>query len=110
MDRAAQAGSDDRELSERRVDEAVAQVGVPGEHEAEDGQEEQEEGEDREEPVVGDQRREVAALVVAVFVDDRDRKAQPPVGALVAVDGVDQPVGALRRPAGCAGRPRPLLV
>ena len=85
----AQLAADDRELGERRVDQPVLEAGIPLQHEAEDGHEQEQQREQRQEPVVGDQRRQVGALVVAELVDHREGEAQPAVTALVGVYRVD---------------------
>ena len=48
-------------------------------HEAEDRDQQQQQREQRQEPVVGDQRGEIRALVVGELVDDGDREAEPAV-------------------------------
>ena len=68
---------------ERRVQQLVLQVGVALQHEAEDRHKQQQQREQRQEPVVGDQRGEVGALIVGELVDDGDGEAQPAVPALV---------------------------
>lgn len=85
----AQLAADDRELGERRVDQPRLQVGIPLEHEAEDGHQQEQQREQRQEPVVGDQRRQVGTLVVAELVGHGERKAQPAVTALVGVDRIN---------------------
>jgi hypothetical protein len=61
----AQLAANDRELGERRVDQFRLQVGMPLEYEAEDRHQQEQQREQRQEPVVGDQRRQVGTLVVA---------------------------------------------
>ena len=61
------------------------QVGDPLQHEAEDRHQQEQQREQRQEPVVGDQRSQVGALVVAELVDHGDGEAQPAMTALVGV-------------------------
>src|SRR4051812_5583338 len=65
--------------------------------EPEDGHEQEQEREQREEPVVGDQRREVGPLVVGELVDDGQGEAEPAVPALAAVERSDESAGHQRR-------------
>ena len=60
---------------------------MPVQDEAEDGRRDQEQREEREEAVVGDRRREVAALVVGVLLAHGQRKAEPAMPLLEAVEG-----------------------
>jgi len=60
-------------------------VGIPGQHQAQDGGQQQQQREQRQQPVVGDQGREVAALVIDVLIEHRQREAGPRVLPLVAV-------------------------
>jgi hypothetical protein len=85
VDVPAQLAADHRELSERRVDQLRPQVRIAVQREAEDRHEQQEQGEQRQEPVVGDQRGQVRALVVAELVEHGKREAQPTVTPLVGV-------------------------
>jgi hypothetical protein len=64
-----------------RVDELGLQVRIPVQHEAEDGHQQQQQGKQLQEPVVGDQRGQVLALVVGDPVGSREREAQPAVSA-----------------------------
>ena len=54
----------DRELPEGAVEDFLLQVGIALQHEAEHGDEHQQQGEEGDEAVVGDQRRELAGLIV----------------------------------------------
>ena len=54
----------DRELSERAVEDFLLFVWIALEHEAEHGHEHEQQGENRDEGVVGDQRGELPPLVV----------------------------------------------
>jgi hypothetical protein len=62
---------------------------VVAQHEAEDGGEHQQQREQREEREVGDEGREVAALVIAELLDDGHRERQPPAFLLVGVKAPD---------------------
>jgi len=82
--------SDDREIRERRVDEPGLEPGIVLQCEAEDRDQQQQQRKQRQKAVVGDEGRQIRSLVVAELVQNRDRKAQPAVPALVAVDRVDR--------------------
>ena len=60
------------------------------EHEPEDRHEYEQQREEREERVVGDQRREVAGLVVAELLDHGDRKRGDAVAPLKSVEGLQR--------------------
>jgi hypothetical protein len=66
-------GADDRELVEHGVLHRVLGAGVVAQDEAEDRREHQQQGEQREERVVGDQRRQVARTIVAELLEHGDR-------------------------------------
>ena len=82
-------GADDRKLAERAVEDALLLLGITLQHVAEHGHEHQQQREQRHEAVVGDQRRELAGLVVAELLDHRGDEAQAPAALLVAVEGVE---------------------
>jgi len=86
-DGAADLVADDRELGHRRVDDPPAQVGVALEHEPEHGHGYQQQREQRQEPVIGEQRRPVAGLVLPVLLGHRHREGQPPLPLLPVVGG-----------------------
>jgi hypothetical protein len=69
------------------VDDRLVEVAVPAKDEAEHGREDEQEREDREEGVVGDRGREVAALIVGVLQQHREREAEPAMPLLEAVEG-----------------------
>jgi hypothetical protein len=81
----AQLASEHGELGQSRVQQPGLQVRIAVQHQAEDRHKQQQQREQRQEPVIGDQRREVAALIVGELVDDRDREADPAMAALEAV-------------------------
>ena len=58
---------------------------VAVQHEAEDRHQQQKQRKQRQKPVVGDQRRQVATLVIDELVDHRQRETRPPVAALKTV-------------------------
>ncbi len=68
--------ADDRNLPERAVEDLVLLAGVALQHEAEDRDEHEQQREQRDERVVGDQRGELAGLVVAELLDDRREEAE----------------------------------
>src|SRR4051812_3064086 len=78
--------ADQRQLRERRVLDRTGQLRMPVQDEAQDRGERQQQREDGEERVVGDQRGQVAGLVLAELFDDRKRKAGPGSGALPGVE------------------------
>src|SRR5665213_3242356 len=61
---------------------------MPLQNEAERADQDEQQREDREESVVRDRRREIAALVIGVLLPDRERKAQPAVALLEAIEPV----------------------
>jgi hypothetical protein len=84
---AAELRPDHRELAERGIDDPPLQVGMPLKDEPEHGRENEQQRKDREEAVIGDRRRQVAALVVDVLLQHRKREAQPPMPLLEAIEG-----------------------
>ena len=80
--------ADHRELAQRGVEDLLLEVGVVLQHEAEDRRGHQQQREQRQEAVVGHQRGQVVALIVAELVDDRDREAEPLVPPLVGVEAI----------------------
>ena len=87
--RLAELLTDDRDLRHRRVDDALLEVRVVREDDAEGRREDEQQGEEREERVVGDEADEVAGLVVEELVDDREGVAHHAVLALEPVQAVD---------------------
>ena len=79
--RVAELVADHGELPERRVEDAMLERRVVLQHEPEDRREQQEQREQRQEPVVGDQRRQVDALIVVELVEGRQRHAHRRGGA-----------------------------
>jgi hypothetical protein len=77
--------ADHGEFAQRRTDDLLLQRDVVAEHETEDGHRQQEQREHRAEPVVGQQGRQVGALVVGELVDDGDRQPERAVPSLEAV-------------------------
>ena len=59
-----QLAADQQELPQRRIDDRAAQVRIAAQEKAEHRRCHQQEREDREEPVIGQSGREIAALVV----------------------------------------------
>src|SRR6185437_1348268 len=55
------------------------------EHEAKHGREYEQQREDREKAVVGDRGGEIAALIVGVLLQDREREPQPPMPLLETI-------------------------
>jgi hypothetical protein len=90
-DAAAEIVADHRELGHGRVDDPLAQVGAAVEQEPEHGHGHQQQREQREEPVVGEQGRLLAGLVLAVLLDHGHREGQPASPLLEVVDGLHQP-------------------
>jgi len=82
----AELRPDHGELAERRVDDPLLEVRMPLEDEAEHGREDEQQREDREEAVVGDRRGVVAALVVGVLLQHRERKANRRVPLLETIE------------------------
>ena len=78
--------ADHRELAEDRVDRVLPQARVVGEDEAENRGQQEQQREQREEGPVGDQRGQVAALVVAELPADGDGDGQRPVALLESVE------------------------
>jgi hypothetical protein len=70
VDVALELVADDRELGQGRVQHALFEGGMPGEHEAEHRDEDQQQREQGEKAVPGKQGGEVAALVVAELLGD----------------------------------------
>jgi hypothetical protein len=97
-DRPADLVADHRELGHRRVDDALAQVGVALEHEPDHGHGHQQQREQREEPVVGQQRGPLPGLVLPVLLDHGHREGQPPVPLLDVVDRLHEALQLLHRP------------
>ena len=78
--------ADDWELAEDRVDRVLPQARVVGEDEAENRGQQEQQREQREERPVGDQRGQVAALVVAELPADGDGDCQRPVALLESIE------------------------
>ncbi len=74
--------TDDRELTQRRVEHPLPCPGIAFEDEAQAGHEHHQQREQAEEGVVGDQCRQVAALVLTELLDDGNRQRERPVPAL----------------------------
>ncbi len=89
VDVALELIADDRELAERGVQDAGLGLGRTFEHEAQHRDEHEQQREQRDEPVVGDQRRELAGLVVAELLDHRRGEAEPAVALLEAVQRLE---------------------
>jgi hypothetical protein len=81
----AQLAADHRELSQRRIQQLRLQMRIAVQHEAENRHQQQKQRKQRQEPVAGDQRRQVAALVIDELVNHSQRETRPPVAALKAV-------------------------
>jgi hypothetical protein len=90
--------ADHRELGHRRVDDPLAEVAAPVEHEPDHGHGHQQQREQREEPVVGQQRGPLAALVLPVLLDHGHREGQQPVPLLEVVDRPQEALQLLHRP------------
>ncbi len=80
--------ADDRELAEDRVLDLVSQPRVALEHEAEDRGQDEQERKQREEGVVGDQRGQIARVVVAELAQHGHRDGQRLV---LLLEGVEDP-------------------
>jgi hypothetical protein len=87
-------GADHRVLRERGVDQGVLQLRVVRQDYVEDRDQDEQQREQRGESVVGDQRGEIARLVVVELRPDRDRKGKrrPPL-----LESVGRPHGPLYR-------------
>ena len=95
--------ADDRELRQRRVEDAVLPLRLPLEDEADRSRQQQQRGEERQEPVVREQCAQVAAEVVEELVDDRDGEADERVTTLDPVDRTDAGLAHSRPSAGRDG-------
>ena len=78
--------TDDRKVGERRIQDLMLELFVAFEDVAEHGDRDQEEREQAHESVVRDQRRKVAATVVAELLDDREAKSRRAVALLKPID------------------------
>ena len=76
---------DDRELSQRGVQHLPLQLAAALQRVTQDRNQQQQKREQRHKTVVGDQNREVAALIVDELVDHRHRKAHPGMTPLEVV-------------------------
>jgi hypothetical protein len=56
-------------------------------HLSEHGRQDEQQRKDREEPVIGDRRSQVATLIVAVLLQHREWEAKPATALLEAVEG-----------------------
>ena len=79
--------ADDGKLRERGINNRPLEVMVSGQEKPKRRREDQQQREDREKAVVGDRGRQVGALVVGVFLQQREREAEPRVPLLEPVDG-----------------------
>ena len=86
MDVSGDLGPDDREVGQRRVDDALLEVGIVAKDHAQDGHEHEQQGEQREEPVVGDQGGQVPRLVVTELLDHREGERDRRMPLLERVD------------------------
>ena len=85
-----QLRTDDREATQRAVDEVLAQLLVAVHHVAKDGREQHQEWKEREEAVVRDERRLAARLIVAEFLHNGVGEAD---NAMVLLEVVDPSQG-----------------
>ena len=85
----AQLLTDDRELTEGRVEDPALELGIVVEHEAEHRRQQQQQREERQEAVVRDERREVDALIVEELVGDGQWKADHGMSSLEGIDSRD---------------------
>src|SRR5436190_471599 len=67
------------------MQDLLLQTRVTMQNETENGDGQQQEGKERQEPVVGEQGRQVVALVICVLVEDRQRQTNPPVAPLKSI-------------------------
>jgi len=81
--------ADDGKGTDGRVEQLLLQVRIVDEHPAEHCRGEQQQRQDRDEGVVGEQRGEVVAEVVAELVDGGEREADDGVALLPLVDAFD---------------------
>ena len=77
--------ADDRELVQGGLQHLLLQHGMAGQHDAEHGGQQKQPRKGRQDGVIGDQRREVAALIVGVLVDHRDDKTHDTAPLLHAI-------------------------
>src|SRR4029079_7393586 len=84
---AAELRADHRELAERGIDDPPLQGGMALQDAPEHGREHEQQRKDGEEAVIGDRRRQVAALVVSVLLQHRKRKTKPAMPLLKAIEG-----------------------
>ena len=83
---AAELRTDHRKLAQRRVDDPPLELTMPLQNEAEHGRQDEQEREDRKEAVVGDCRRQVAALIVGVLLQHGEREAEPTMTLLETIE------------------------
>ncbi len=83
--------TDERELADGRLHDLLLQIRSADEDHTQGGGQQEQHREQRDERVVGDQRREVTALVVDVLVDHRDDVAHDAAALLQPVEPTDHP-------------------
>jgi hypothetical protein len=81
--------ADHRVLRQGGIQQPLLQPRIVLEHDAEHRDQHQQQREERHEGVVGNQRGEVARLLVAELLPHRDRKRQPPAVLLELVHGAE---------------------
>ena len=102
LDLVLELRTDDRDAGERRVQHVLLERRVVLENEAEYGHQHQQQREQREEGVVGDERREIGGAVVEELAHHRHRKRDGAVPPLPAVEGSEHSNGfGVNR--GCVG-------
>ena len=77
--------ADDRKLAECRLQDLALQFGMTDEDDAQRGGQQQQQRKQRHEGVVGDQRSQIAALVINILVDHRNDEAHRAVSLLQPV-------------------------
>ncbi len=78
--------ADHRKLTQHGVLDGPLRAGIALQHEPEDRRQHQQQRKQREERVIGDQRREAPRLVVAEFPQHCERNRQPAVALLVTIE------------------------
>src|SRR6266853_5740164 len=81
---------DDRERAKHGLPDAALKRRVSAQDEPKHGGGDQEEGKQREKRVVGDDRAQIAPVVLGVLQPDSERKAEHAPAALKAVEPADQ--------------------
>jgi len=90
VDVVAQLASKERELTERRAQDLIAQVRMAAQDEPEDGHQQQQQGKQSQKSRERENARKVARSVVAVLLDDREGDSGYGAALLKAVGSTDR--------------------